>query len=104
MLQPWECQTVYITPRAWNEIKDLPGHMRQRIRQAIWVLADDRRSSESRELNAPHLKRELRRLRLDRWRVVYAVTEDDCVVDVLAVRKRPPYDYGDLERLLEEMV
>jgi len=31
---------------------------------------------------------------------VYAVTEADKTIDVLAVRKRPPYDYGDLDQLL----
>jgi mRNA interferase RelE/StbE len=34
---------------------------------------------------------------------VYAVTEAERAVDVLAVRKRPPYDYGDLEELLEKV-
>ncbi|MGQ9682523.1 MAG: type II toxin-antitoxin system RelE family toxin, partial [Anaerolineae bacterium] len=43
---------------------------------------------------------EARRLRLERWRIVYVVTEDDQTVDILAVRKRPPYDYGDLAALL----
>ena len=94
---------VYIIPRAWVEVKDLPGHMRQRVRQAISELADDPRPPHSRELDAPDVKRELRRLRLDRWRVVYAITEADNAVDVLAVRKRPPYDYGDLTKLLEEV-
>jgi mRNA interferase RelE/StbE len=31
---------------------------------------------------------------------VYTVTEKDRAIDVLAVRKRPPYDYGDLAALL----
>ena len=48
------------------------------------------------------LSPDVRRLRLDRWRIVYAITEADEVVDVLAVRKRPPYDYGDLESLLKD--
>lgn len=39
---------------------------------------------------------------MDKWRVVYTITEAEQVVDVLAVRKRPPYDYGDLEALLAE--
>lgn len=30
-------------------------------------------------------------------------TEADKIVDVLTVRKRPPYDYGDLEQLIETM-
>jgi hypothetical protein len=29
-------------------------------------------------------------------------TEAEKAVDVLAIRKRPPYDYGDLAQLLEE--
>lgn len=37
-------------------------------------------------------------------RVVYAITDAGCIVDVLAVRKRPPYDYGDLEKLLSEVL
>jgi mRNA interferase RelE/StbE len=44
---------------------------------------------------------ELRRLRIDRWRVVYAVTNEDHMVDVLTIQKRPPYDYGDLSELIE---
>jgi mRNA interferase RelE/StbE len=95
--------TVYVIPRAWAEVKDLPGHMRHRVRQAIRELADDPRPPHSRELDVPDVKRELRRVRLDRWRVVYTITDSDNAVDVLAVRRRPPYDYGDLEILLEEV-
>jgi hypothetical protein len=35
--------TVYVTPRAWDEIKALPGNMRQRIRRLITDLATDPR-------------------------------------------------------------
>jgi mRNA interferase RelE/StbE len=45
----------------------------------------------------------LRRLRLNKWRVLYAGTEADKTIDVFAVHKRPPYDYGDLEELVEEI-
>ena len=51
-------------------------------------------------LDVPNFDPELRRLRLDNWRIVYAITEADKIVDVLAVRKRPPYDYEDLQTLL----
>jgi len=34
---------------------------------------------------------------------VYAITETEHMIDVLAVRKRPPYDYGDLEGLLDDV-
>ena len=94
---------VYITPRAFKEIKALPGNIRQRVRSAIGEFADDPRPSQGKPLNVPNLDRELWRIRLDRWRVVYAITDEDQIVDVLAVRKRPPYDYGDLEQLLTDI-
>src|SRR5689334_4872861 len=97
--------------------------MRQRVRRAIAALADEPRPAESKVLVRPIQKEvigaqdiatspeeqplepthELRRIRLDRWRIVYAITEIDQAIDVLAVRKRPPYDYGDIERLLSEI-
>ena len=46
--------------------------------------------------------REVRRLRLDNWRIVYVISEHEKAVDVIAVRKRPPYDYGDPGELLGE--
>ena len=114
--------TVYVTPTAWDEVQDLPGHIRQRVRRAIAALPDEPRPVESKVLARPIQEasldaqasvagaedqsqepaRELRRIRLDRWRIVYAITEADQAIDVLTVRKHPPYDYGDLERLLSE--
>jgi mRNA interferase RelE/StbE len=94
--------TVYVTPAAWKEIKSLPGRIRQRVRRAVDTLADDPRPAKSKALAVDGLSCEIRRLRLDAWRVLYAITEADQLVDVLAVRKRPPYDYGDLESLLKD--
>jgi len=95
--------TVYITPPAITEIKALPGNIRQRVKRAIDGLAGNPQPVRSLVLDAPESERKLCRLRLDRWRIVYAVTEAERAVDVLAVRKRPPYDYGDLEELLQKM-
>ncbi|RME44138.1 MAG: type II toxin-antitoxin system RelE/ParE family toxin [Caldilineae bacterium] len=95
--------TVYIVPRAWQEMKHLPGNMRQRVKRAVESLAENPRPAKSKALRVLDVEHEVRRLRLDRWRVLYAVTEMDKAVDVLAVRKRPPYDYGDLGALLEEI-
>jgi mRNA interferase RelE/StbE len=92
--------TVYVTPAAWKEIKQIPGHVRQRVRRAIGALADNPRPAKSKMLDVQGLPCEVRRLRIDRWRIVYAVTEAEQLVDILAVRKRPPYDYGDLDALL----
>ena len=94
--------TVYITPPARTEIKALPGNVRQRVKRAIDALAGNPHPANSLVLDVPESKRKLCRLRLDRWRIVYAVTEAEKVVDVLAVRKRPPYDYGDLGELLQK--
>ena len=93
--------TVYVTAPAWDEVKELPGHIRQRVRRAIAGLADEPRPPSSKLLSEPLAGRELRRIRLDAWRVVYAITESEGTLDILAIRKRPPYDYGDLIRLLD---
>jgi mRNA interferase RelE/StbE len=99
---------IFITPRAWREVRELPGHMRQRIRRDIDSLANVPRPSDSKALEISSGEEfisrtyELRRLRIDRWRVVYAVTEEEKIIDVLTVQKRPPYDYGDLSELMKD--
>lgn len=98
---------VYVTPAALREVKELPGHVRQRVRRAIDDLAANPHPPESSalDLSGIELPRavgcEVRRIRIDKWRVLYAVTEAENVIDVLAIRKRPPYDYGDLNQLLD---
>ncbi len=95
--------TVYVTPDALSEIRNLPGNVRQRVRRAIDGLAENPHPSGSKALEIPNLDYQVWRLRLDKWRIVYAITEAEFAVDVLAVRKRPPYDYGDLEKLLADI-
>ena len=102
---------IYRGPLAQEQGKDLPGNVRQRIKRAIEDLSTEPRPSQSRELDlsgvkqAEHLPEgiEVRRLRLDRWRVIYAVDEEWKSVFVLAVYRRPPYDYGDLDRLISDL-
>jgi mRNA interferase RelE/StbE len=89
-----------VLPAAFQEAKALPGNVRQRVKRAIDGLADEPRPAGSTVLDVPGLPSELRRLRLDQWRVVYAIDETEQTIDVLAVRKRPPYDYGDLQELI----
>jgi len=96
--------SVYILPSAWHEIKDLPGHMRQRVKRTIDELKNNPHPAGSKKLEVPEdIPVELWRIQLDKWRIVYALTETDNAVDVLAVRRRPPYDYGDLEALLAKL-
>lgn len=93
--------SVYVLPEALVEVNRLPGHVRQRIRRAIVGLRSDPRPPGSRRLDHAEVAHyELRRLRLDAWRVVYLVDEDLSQVYVLAVRKRPPYQYADLTSLI----
>ena len=95
---------IWIEDEAKAEIRRLPGHMRQRIRQAVQDLRDEPRPHYSRKLRTPEgITLEVRRLRLDRWRVVYVVDEEWSEVGVLGIRKRPPYDYRDLPELLAEI-
>jgi mRNA interferase RelE/StbE len=91
---------IYLTPQVYREIKALPGHIRRKIKRAIADLANQPRPPQSKALNFPGTDREACRLRLDKWRVVYAVSEDEQTVSIVAVRKRPPYDYQDLLDLL----
>ena len=95
---------LWIENEAKAEIKRLPGHMRQRIRRAVQGLGSEPRPHFSRKLRTPEgITLEARRLRLDRWRVVYVVDEEWSEAGELAIRKRPPYDYRDLPELLAEL-
>ena len=93
---------VFVTPAAVKEIKSLSGNMRQRVRRAITQLAAQPRPSDSKELAQELTPREARRQRIENWRIIYTISEDETTIDVLGVRKRPPYDYADLERLLDQ--
>ncbi len=83
--------------------KRLPGNVRQQLKRAIDSLADEPRPAKSQVLDVTGLdipsRTELRRLRMNPWRVIYAVNDDEGWVWVLAIHRRPPYDYKDLEDL-----
>jgi mRNA interferase RelE/StbE len=94
--------TVYVTAQALQEIKDLPGNIRQRVTRTIDELTNHPDIPKRTKLEVAEIECELHRIRIDNWRILYAVNETEKIADVLAVRKRPPYDYGDLERLLKD--
>ena len=93
---------IFVTPAAWKEIKGLPARVRHRVRDAIEELADDPQPPKSKSLKLSDFPGDVRRLRLERWRILYAIVDGAETIDVLAVRKRPPYDYGDLDALLKD--
>jgi mRNA-degrading endonuclease RelE of RelBE toxin-antitoxin system len=98
---------LWVEPSALDEIAALPGHIRQRVRCAVSELRETPRPAQSHLLETPDDVQleglEARRLRLDNWRVVYVVDEPWEIITVLAVRKRPPYNYDDLRDLLGRM-
>jgi mRNA-degrading endonuclease RelE of RelBE toxin-antitoxin system len=97
---PVSAYKVYITASAVREIKSLPGHVRQRAKRAITNFAENPRPANSRKLSLVNLDADIWRLRIDKWRIVYSIDDATKTVDVLALRMRPPYDYGDLAQLL----
>lgn len=95
--------TIYINPDTHQQIKSLPGNVKQRLKKIIRNLADNPRPSFAKQLILPEFEHELWRLRLDNWRIIYGITETAKIVDVVGIRKRPPYDYGDLQELLTQL-
>ena len=81
--------------------------VRQRVARIIDDLAVDPRPSSSRALRLPSLtggvEWEIRRIRLDDWRIVCGVDDAQEQAAVLGIRRRPPYDYSDLEELLTDL-
>ena len=94
---------AWIDPEALSEAQATPGHMRQRLKQAMKDLGHDPRPAGSIALDWPPEQFEPRRLQIGNWRIIYVVDDTACWVWVLAVRKRPPYDYGDLAELLRRI-
>ena len=98
---------LLIEPAAHKQRKKLPGNVRQRIKRAIGGLAQNPRPYFSEKLNTEGLELpegvELRRIRLEKWRIIYAVNDPEEWVWVWGLRKRPPYDYQDLEELTGQM-
>jgi mRNA interferase RelE/StbE len=87
--------------------KKLPGHVRQRIKCVIDNLEHNPRPARSKTLDLPETVEssiiaewEVRRFKMENWRIIYAVNETWQEIAVFAIQKRPPYDYEDLEFLL----
>jgi mRNA-degrading endonuclease RelE of RelBE toxin-antitoxin system len=93
--------SIWIEGAAKRELQNVPGHMRQRLKQAITDLARDPRPFTSQLMTPPAgFAFELRRIRLEKWRIVYVIDETEVSLGVYAIRRRPPYAYDDLAELL----
>jgi mRNA interferase RelE/StbE len=95
---------VFLEREAHRSRTRLPGNVRQRVRRIIDELAAEPRPVESTALDLAGMDLpagvEVRRFRVECWRLVYAVNDNAQWVWVLAVRRRPPYDYADLADLV----
>lgn len=79
--QPWE---VWLHRQPEKVLRRLPSELRHRLDRAILALADDPRPQGSRKLTG----RELYRVSVGEWRIVYAVHEGEHIVLVLDVAPR----------------
>lgn len=86
---------IKITETAEQELRRLPGNVRQRARRMVSALAEDPRPSGTKELRD---RPDRYRLRLDGWRILYRVDDEDETVTVLRVRRKVgPETYEDTE-------
>jgi mRNA interferase RelE/StbE len=86
---------IRITETADEEMRRLPGHVRQRARRMVSDLASEPRPVQARELRE---RPGYYRIRLDSWRIIYQVDDEGQMVTVLRVRRKTgPETYQDLE-------
>lgn len=99
--------SLFIEPEVHAARGKLPGHVRQRIRRAMEDLSQAPRPAGSRTLDISKLDLpsgiELRRLRIEAWRLVYAVNDEEGWIWLLGVHQRPPYDYADLPDVIDKL-
>jgi mRNA interferase RelE/StbE len=92
---------AFLFPSAWDDFERLSGLTRREMIRAVDALAKNPRLPASKRLTIPNETTEIRRYRLGHWRIVYAIVDEQPLI--LAIRRRPPYDYEDLEKLLQSL-
>jgi mRNA-degrading endonuclease RelE of RelBE toxin-antitoxin system len=94
---------IYVLPHVVKEIDRLPGNVRQRAREAVITLRQNAEPPNSKRLSFDLGRgRELWRLKLDAWRIIYLVDREAESLYVVGVRRCPPYQYDDLASLAEQ--
>lgn len=91
---------AFLYPSAWEDFNRLSGSTRREMIHAVDAIEKSPRLPASKRLTIPNETTEIRRYRLGHWRIIYAVDEQPLI---LAIRRRPPYDYEDLEELLKKL-
>jgi len=92
---------AYLTPLAYADLKKLPGNTRRQMIVAIDGLGKNTRPPNGIELTIEGENREIRRLRVGKWRIIYAIIAERSII--LGIRRRPPYNYQDIQRLLGDI-
>lgn len=95
---------IWMHPDVHPTRKKLPGKIRQCITRIIKSLGQEPHPSNSISLSltdtAEFTDWDVRRIRVDEWRIVYAVNENWHEISILTIQKRPPYDYENIEELI----
>ena len=76
---------VQVLRRPQKVLRRLPKNLLQRIREAIWSLADDPRPPGCVKLVGYD---NLYRLRVGDWRIIYAIEDDQLVILVIEIAPR----------------
>jgi mRNA-degrading endonuclease RelE of RelBE toxin-antitoxin system len=77
---------IALSAAAHDELKRLPGNVLRQMVLAIDSLAQDLRPENSKQLIIENDEREVRRLRVAGWRIIYLVLEEEPLI--LAIRRR----------------
>ncbi len=83
-----------LSPRAKRELDGVPHVLFRKVDTAIWALRQDPRPFGCVKLKGP-----IHRIRIGRWRVIYAVFDRDQLVLVLKVAQRSESTYKDLSEI-----
>ena len=90
---------LQLSRAAYDELAKLPGNARRLLISTIDGLQKNPRPHNSKLLILAGTTTEIRRLRLGRWRILYLIIDEQPLV--LAIRIRPPYNYEDLQLLID---
>jgi len=83
-----------LTKRAQRELNELPDRDHERLVAGIRGLAADPRRSGSRKI-----RRNIHRMRIGDWRIIYAVFDKDKLVIVGKVARRSKSTYDNVEEM-----
>jgi len=78
-----------------HDLSRLPGNYRQRVKRLIEALRQNPRPAAAKSLRDRPTRF---RIWLDRWRLIYEVDDESCIVFILRVKqKRGPETYEGLD-------